>query len=133
MTMTAEKQHEQIGASRGMEDHDYDLVQELARRLRFMWHCDQYIANAEKDAKLQNLWRDQPPGAGQHQTHQTANRRRGQKELLLTLLRSGTLECARRRAAGLAGGFFLGPGLSKNRGYSFTSGTIFCSSLGGRT
>ena len=58
MTMTAEKQHEQIGASRGMEDHDYDLVQELARRLRFMWHCDQYIANAEKDAKLQNLWRD---------------------------------------------------------------------------
>jgi hypothetical protein len=58
MTMTAEKQQEQIGATRGVEDHDYDLVQELARRLRFLWRCDQFIANAEKDTKLQTLWRD---------------------------------------------------------------------------
>jgi hypothetical protein len=58
MTMAAEKQHEKIGETRCLEDHDYDLIQELARRLKFVWHCDQYIANAEKNAKLQNLWRD---------------------------------------------------------------------------
>jgi hypothetical protein len=58
MTMAAEKQHEKIGETHCLEDHDYDLVQELARRLKFIWHVDQYIANAEKDSKLQNLWRD---------------------------------------------------------------------------
>lgn len=58
MTMTAEKQVQQIGSTRGCEDHDYDLVHELNRRLSFLWHCDQYIANAEKSSELQTVWRD---------------------------------------------------------------------------
>jgi hypothetical protein len=58
MTMAAEKQHEKIGATKGLEDHDYDLVRELSRRLNLLWHCDQYIANAEGDASLQTLWRE---------------------------------------------------------------------------
>jgi hypothetical protein len=56
--MAAEKQHEKIGATKGLEDHDYDLVRELSRWLTFLWHCDQYIANAEGDPALQSLWRD---------------------------------------------------------------------------
>jgi len=58
MTMAAEKQHQQIGSTRGLEDHDYDLVHELSRRLCFLWHCDQYIANADGNSSLQGLWRD---------------------------------------------------------------------------
>ncbi len=58
MTMTAEKQVQQIGTTRGCDDHDYDLIHELDRRLCFLWRCDQYIANAEKSSSLQALWRD---------------------------------------------------------------------------
>ncbi len=58
VTIAAEKQIEQIGTTRGSEDHDYDLVHELSRRLNFLWRCDQYIANAEKNSSLQTLWRD---------------------------------------------------------------------------
>ena len=32
MTMASEKQMEKIGASRGCEDHDFDLVHELDKR-----------------------------------------------------------------------------------------------------
>jgi hypothetical protein len=58
MTMAAEKQIEKIGTTKGCEDHDYDLIRELSRRLGFLWHCDQYIANADGNTQLQSLWRD---------------------------------------------------------------------------
>jgi len=58
MSLVAEKQLEQIGMTRGCEHHDYDLVHELDTRLHFLWRCDQYIANADGNAPLQNLWRD---------------------------------------------------------------------------
>jgi hypothetical protein len=58
MTMASEKQMEKIGASRGCEDHDFDLVHELDKRLSFLWRCDQYIANAEGNSELQSFWRD---------------------------------------------------------------------------
>lgn len=58
MTLAAEKELEHIGETRGCEDHDYDLVHELSRRLEFLWRCDQYIANAEKKPELQEFWRD---------------------------------------------------------------------------
>jgi hypothetical protein len=58
MSFVAEKQLEQIGKTSGCEHHDYDLVHELDIRLNFVWRCDQYIANADGKAALQNLWRD---------------------------------------------------------------------------
>ena len=58
MTLAAEKELEHIGETRGCEDHDYDLIHELSRRLEFLWRCDQYIANAEGKSDLQAFWRD---------------------------------------------------------------------------
>ena len=58
MTMTAEKQMEHIGESRGSADHDRDLVHELDKRLDALWRYDQYIANADGKSELQSLWRD---------------------------------------------------------------------------
>ena len=55
MTMASEKQVEKIGSSRGCEDHDYDLIHELDKRLCFLWRCDQYIANAEGNSDLQTF------------------------------------------------------------------------------
>ncbi len=56
--LAAEKQLEQIGKSCGCDHHDYDLVHELNARLSFLWRCDQYVANADGNVPLQNLWRD---------------------------------------------------------------------------
>jgi len=58
MTLAAEKELAHIGESKGCEDHDYDLIQELSRRLESLWRCDQYIANADGHADLQAFWRD---------------------------------------------------------------------------
>ena len=58
MTLAAEKELAHIGESRGCEDHDYDLIQELSRRLESLWRCDQYIANADGHPDLQGFWRD---------------------------------------------------------------------------
>lgn len=58
MSLVAEKQLEQIGKTAGCEHHDYDLVHELDIRLNFLWRCDQYIANADGKADLQNMWRE---------------------------------------------------------------------------
>jgi hypothetical protein len=58
MTLIAEKEYQHIGATRGCEDHDYDLVHELDRRLEALWRYDQYIANADKKPALQDLWRE---------------------------------------------------------------------------
>lgn len=58
MTLAAEKQLEHIGETQGCANHDYDLVQELSRRLDFLWHCDQFIANADGHDDLQALWRN---------------------------------------------------------------------------
>lgn len=58
MSAVAEKSMQQIGSTRGCDDHDYDLVHELSLRLNFLWRCDQYIANADGNAALQNMWRE---------------------------------------------------------------------------
>ena len=57
MSMTTEKEYEHIGETRGCKDHDHDLVHELSRRLDGVWRYDQYIANADGQAALQNFWR----------------------------------------------------------------------------
>ena len=58
MALVAEKQFEHIGETKGMEDHDHDLVQDLSKRLDALWRYDQYIANAEGHAELQEMWQD---------------------------------------------------------------------------
>lgn len=58
MSMTTEKEYEHIGETRGCADHDHDLVHELSRRLDSVWRYDQYIANADGRADLQNFWRN---------------------------------------------------------------------------
>ena len=58
MTLTAEKQMEHIGETKGCADHDHDLVHELNKRLDALWRYDQYIANAEGKSELQNFWKE---------------------------------------------------------------------------
>jgi len=59
--LTAEKQMEHIGETKGCADHDHDLVHELSKRLDALWRYDQYIANAENADGKDNLvafWHD---------------------------------------------------------------------------
>lgn len=49
---------EHVGETRGIEDHDHDLLQDLSRRLDGLWRYDQYIANADGMPELQACWRD---------------------------------------------------------------------------
>ena len=58
MPLAAEKELEHIGESCGCEDHDHDLIHDLSKRLDALWRYDQYIANAEGKAALQDLWRE---------------------------------------------------------------------------
>jgi hypothetical protein len=58
VSMTTEKEYEHIGETRGCADHDHDLVHELSRRLDSVWRYDQYVANADGRADLQNFWRN---------------------------------------------------------------------------
>lgn len=55
--MTAAEQMEHIGDTRAMADHDHDLIHELSKRVDGVWRYDQYIANAEGNAELQDFWR----------------------------------------------------------------------------
>ena len=48
---------EHLGETRGSENHDHDLIQELGRRLDALWRFDQYIANAAGKPELQECWR----------------------------------------------------------------------------
>jgi hypothetical protein len=57
MSAILETQYEHLGESRGMEDHDHDLVHDLSRRLDCLWRYDQYIANAVGQPELLEFWR----------------------------------------------------------------------------
>jgi hypothetical protein len=57
MSMSTDKEFEHLGETRGVEDHDHDLIHELSRRLDCLWRYDQYIANAEDRTDLQEFWR----------------------------------------------------------------------------
>jgi hypothetical protein len=46
-----------LGESRGMKDHDHDLIHDLSRRLDCLWRYDQYFANAAGQTDLQTFWR----------------------------------------------------------------------------
>jgi hypothetical protein len=58
MPTTTETTYEHIGETRGCADHDHDVVHELSRRLDGVWRYDQYIANADGQADLQEFWRN---------------------------------------------------------------------------
>jgi hypothetical protein len=58
MTLAAESELEHLGKSCGCKDHDHDLIHELSRRLDALWRYDQYIANAQGHAFLQEFWTD---------------------------------------------------------------------------
>ena len=57
MSMTTDKEYEHLGESRGIEDHDHDLIHDLSRRLDCLWRYDQYIANAGGRPDIQEFWR----------------------------------------------------------------------------
>lgn len=54
---TYQKEVAHLGESRGVEDHDHDLVHDLSRRLDALWRYDQYIANAKNYESLQAFWK----------------------------------------------------------------------------
>jgi hypothetical protein len=58
MSTTQEKEYAHLGETRGMKDHDHDLIHDLSRRLDCLWRYDQYIANAENLPELEAFWRD---------------------------------------------------------------------------
>jgi hypothetical protein len=58
MSMTTDKEYEHLGETRGMEDHDHDLIHDLSRRLDCVWRFDQYIANAAGRPEIQEFWRN---------------------------------------------------------------------------
>jgi hypothetical protein len=58
MSMAIAKEYEHIGETRVCEDHDHDLVHELSRRLDGIRRYDQYIANADSRADVQQFWRN---------------------------------------------------------------------------
>ena len=57
MSMITEKEYEHLGETRGMEDHDRDLIHDLSRRLDCLWRFDQYISNAGGRPEIQEFWR----------------------------------------------------------------------------
>jgi hypothetical protein len=57
MSMTTDREYEKFGATRGIENHDHDLVHDLSRRLDCLWRYDQYIANCGGRPELQEFWR----------------------------------------------------------------------------
>ena len=57
MKLAAEKEMQHIGESCGCADHDHDLVHELSKRLDALWRYDQYVANADGHAEVQDFWR----------------------------------------------------------------------------
>ncbi len=69
MQFAAEREYRHIGETKGLADHDYDLVQELNKRLESLWRYDQYIANAEQKPEHQEFWRGL-----KEQDHENVNR-----------------------------------------------------------
>lgn len=43
-----QKEVEHIGETKGIQDHDHDMVHELSRRLDAIWRYDHYIAKRKR-------------------------------------------------------------------------------------
>ena len=59
-TVVVNPSEEHIGETKGIRNHDHDLIHELSKRLDGVWRYDQYIANADgEDApKVKKLWEE---------------------------------------------------------------------------
>ncbi|MGI9535104.1 MAG: hypothetical protein ACR2NW_09140 [Thermodesulfobacteriota bacterium] len=55
--MPKDDHFQHIGKTKGMQNHDHDMVHELSQRIDSLWRYDQYIANAEGNKSLENLWK----------------------------------------------------------------------------
>ncbi|MEO1376291.1 MAG: hypothetical protein AAFW70_18705 [Cyanobacteria bacterium J06635_10] len=53
---TYEKEVAHLGESRGVKNHDHDMIHDLSRRLDALWRYDQYIANAQGYELVQAFW-----------------------------------------------------------------------------
>ena len=55
---TRAEQH--LGETKGISNHDHDLIHDLSLRLDSIWRYDQYIANAEQEnaTAVKELWQD---------------------------------------------------------------------------
>jgi hypothetical protein len=58
MPLAAQKELEHVGETCGCADHDHDLIHDLSKRLDALWRYDQYIANADGNPALHNMWRE---------------------------------------------------------------------------
>ena len=58
MPMTAEKEMQHIGKTKGIANHDHDLIHELSERLDALWRYDQYVENAQGHDDLQKFWNE---------------------------------------------------------------------------
>ncbi len=58
--LESEKSELHLGETKGIRNHDHDLIHELSIRLDSIWRYDQYIANAagENAPNVQKLWED---------------------------------------------------------------------------
>lgn len=56
----SERSEKHLGETKGISNHDHDLIHELSNRLDGIWRYDQYIANAagEKAPGAKELWED---------------------------------------------------------------------------
>ena len=54
---TYQKEVAHLGETRGVKDHDHDMIHDLSRRLDALWRYDQYITNAEGFESIQAFWR----------------------------------------------------------------------------
>lgn len=80
MSLAAEQELKHVGESKGIADHDHDLVHELSKRLDALWRYDQYIANAE--------WRDGIRGFWENAKTQEQENIRRLKELIAEEIRN---------------------------------------------
>lgn len=48
---------EHLGETKGIENHDHDMVHELSKRLDALWRYDQYISNAQGQDSIQAFWK----------------------------------------------------------------------------
>jgi protoheme ferro-lyase len=56
MTLAAEKAYKHMGESRIGPDYVHDLIHEMSKRLDAVRRYDQYIANADAHAFVQEFW-----------------------------------------------------------------------------
>jgi hypothetical protein len=58
MSVVAERETQRMAQPRPCAEYDYDLVQELGRRVGMLSRYERYIANAARREPLKRLWQN---------------------------------------------------------------------------